>query len=56
MSEEKKCANPACTCIPPKGDKFCGAHCEGLKGTVEVSCQCGHTSCGGDILRASPAT
>jgi hypothetical protein len=37
----------------PKGDRFCGAHCEALKGAVEV-CQCVHASCGGDAL--SPAT
>ena len=36
MSDAKKCQNPACTCTPPKGDRFCGAHCEALKEAVEV--------------------
>jgi hypothetical protein len=56
MSETTKCANPVCTCAPPKGERFCGAHCEALKGAVEVMCQCGHASCSGDVLTASPAT
>jgi len=32
MSDAKKCGNPACSCIPPEKEKFCSAHCEGLKG------------------------
>jgi hypothetical protein len=34
MADGKKCENPACTW--PKGDRFRGAHCEALKGAVEV--------------------
>lgn len=45
MADTKKCANPACTCIPPRGEKFCSAHCEAVKGTPEVICQCGHPGC-----------
>jgi hypothetical protein len=47
MSEAKKCANPACSCIPPNNEKYCSAHCEALIDTVEVMCQCGHDHCGG---------
>jgi hypothetical protein len=54
MADAKKCENPACTCTPPKADRFCGSHCEALEGAVEVVCQCGHASCGEDAL--SPAT
>jgi hypothetical protein len=49
MSDTKKCANPACSCIPEKGAKFCGAHCEGTKGTTEIACQCGHAACKGNL-------
>jgi len=47
MSDAKKCGNPACTCVPPSKEKYCSPHCETLKGSVEVVCQCGHASCGG---------
>ena len=47
MSDPKKCGNPACSCLPPNKEKFCSPHCEALKGSVEVVCKCGHTSCGG---------
>jgi hypothetical protein len=52
MSDAKKCANPACSCIPADGQKFCSAHCEGLKGSVEAICECGHPACKGDALEA----
>lgn len=57
MAEKiEKCENPACSCPVNKGEKFCSAHCEGTKGTVEVVCQCGHPSCQGDALNASPTS
>ena len=52
MSDAKKCGNPACSCIPPEKEKFCSAHCEGLKGSVEITCQCGHPACRGDVAKA----
>jgi metallothionein len=48
----EKCENPACSCTAPKGEDFCGAHCEGMKGKTEVICQCGHQGCRGDALNA----
>ena len=45
MTDVKKCGNPVCNCVPEKGEKFCSAHCEALKGSVEVLCRCGHSSC-----------
>lgn len=47
MAEANKCGNPACSCIPPNNEKFCSAHCEALKGSVEVVCQCSHAHCSG---------
>jgi hypothetical protein len=52
MSDQKKCANPACSCIPPKSDKFCSPHCEAAKGTIEIACQCGHPGCKGEALES----
>lgn len=40
MSDAKKCANPACSCIPSDGKKICSAHRESVKGTAEVMCEC----------------
>ena len=51
MSDTKKCENPACSCIPEKGQNFCSTHCEGTKGTTEIICECGHPSCKGDATR-----
>jgi len=50
MSDQKKCGNPACSCVPPQGEKFCSAHCESVKGTTEVACQCSHPGCKGDTM------
>ena len=51
MSEPKKCENSACSCIPEKGQNFCSPHCEGIKGTTEIICECGHPTCKGDATR-----
>jgi hypothetical protein len=51
MADPKKCENPACSCLPAKGDNFCSPHCEGAKGTTEIICGCGHPSCRGDVTK-----
>ena len=48
MAEPKKCANPACSCVPPQGQKYCSAHCEGIGNKTEIACQCGHAHCRGN--------
>jgi hypothetical protein len=48
MSDAKKCANPVCSCVPEKGEKYCSAHCEGLGTQTEVVCKCGHGHCAGE--------
>lgn len=45
MSSNKKCANAACSCVPPDKAKFCSAHCEGIGNKTEISCTCGHEGC-----------
>jgi hypothetical protein len=47
MTPQKKCANAACTCIPPAGQKYCSSHCEGMANKTEMMCHCNHTNCGG---------
>ena len=48
MAKDKKCANPACSCVPTDGSKYCSAHCEGTADSTEVVCSCGHPGCKGD--------
>ncbi len=50
MSDTKKCDNPACNCVPAKGENFCSPHCEGTKGSTEIICQCGHPACVGNAV------
>ncbi len=43
----KKCAHPACSCIPEKGEKYCSSYCKDAgSDDVEISCDCGHPGCG----------
>ena len=49
MSDLRKCGNPTCSCIPANGEEFCSTHCEGIKGTTEIMCQCGHPGCRADV-------
>ncbi len=46
MADQKKCAHPACQCMPQKDSKYCSTYCEDA-GTddVEISCDCGHEGC-----------
>jgi hypothetical protein len=46
-STPRKCANAACSCIPPDKAKYCSAHCEGIADKTEIVCKCGHTNCEG---------
>jgi hypothetical protein len=48
----KKCANPACGCIPPEKQKYCSAHCEGIGDKTEIMCTCGHDGCTPSSTRA----
>ncbi len=51
MSDVKKCANPACSCVPADKERFCSTHCESMKGATEVMCQCGHSGCSGNAMK-----
>lgn len=45
MAKEKKCAHPACNCQVTGDDKYCSQYCKDAGGTMEISCNCGHTGC-----------
>jgi hypothetical protein len=46
MTDElKKCSHPACSCKVPEGSDYCSPYCHDAKGTLEISCNCGHPGC-----------
>jgi hypothetical protein len=45
MADQKKCAHPACNCMAEKDSKYCSQYCKDAKGTLELSCGCGHAGC-----------
>jgi hypothetical protein len=49
MANTKKCANAACSCVPPEKAKYCSAHCEGVANKTEIACKCGHSTCSGNL-------
>jgi len=54
MADKKdKCAHPSCTCLRTKESKYCSPYCEAAKGTMELSCNCGHAGCGTDALQST---
>ena len=45
MKETKKCAHPACNCLAPVGEKYCGAYCHDMRELTELACKCIHPGC-----------
>jgi hypothetical protein len=42
----KKCAHPACICVPPAGEKYCSPICKDAGSSEEeIACECGHPAC-----------
>jgi hypothetical protein len=50
MDEFKKCEHKLCSCIPPKGEKYCSTICEDSKDMTTLKCECEHTGCRGHSL------
>jgi len=50
MAESKKCAHASCTCIVPEGQKYCSEICEDSTDVTELSCDCKHPGCGGELV------
>ncbi len=45
MSNQKKCAHPACSCMAAEHSNYCSTYCSDAAGTTEISCNCGHPGC-----------
>lgn len=48
MTNDNKCAHPACECQVPKGGpfgKFCSEHCKHAGQITELRCNCQHPEC-----------
>lgn len=51
MTDTKKCAHPACSCIVTK-DKYCSETCKDAKAMIELTCQCNHSGCKDEAPKA----
>ena len=49
MTDEKKCAHPACNCTAPEHSRYCSTYCRDAGGTLELSCNCGHPACADEL-------
>jgi hypothetical protein len=45
----RKCAHPPCSCTVGPDDKYCSAQCEAMEETPDLTCECLHPGCKGDI-------
>lgn len=48
MSEQEKCAHPACNCFVRKDSpygKYCSEHCKQAGDHIELRCDCQHPAC-----------
>jgi hypothetical protein len=48
-----QCAHPNCSCSAASGSKYCSPYCESAKNRDEISCDCGHRGCKGNVAKAS---
>ena len=48
--DQKKCAHENCSCIAPKGEKYCSTICADSAGTTTLGCDCDHPGCTGHTL------
>ncbi len=46
-----KCAGSSCSCPAPEGSKYCSPHCETSEKIAEISCNCGHAGCSGNLAK-----
>ena len=47
---DNKCAHKLCSCIAPKGEKYCSPACEGAKDLTTLECECNHPQCAANKL------
>ena len=43
------CKNAPCNCPVEGGEKFCSVNCQSTEGHIQIDCDCGHNTCGGDF-------
>ncbi len=53
MAKDKKCAHSACKCQAREDSNYCSTYCEGAGKTTEIQCNCGHSDCAAQGLKAS---
>ena len=49
MADSKKCAHITCSCMTT--EKYCSAACESAAGTIDITCNCGHPGCRGEVAQ-----
>ena len=50
MAEPKKCAHEGCTCTVGENEKYCSEICADSGGVTQLSCDCKHPACGGELI------
>ncbi len=46
---DSKCAHPVCNCLVKPGEKYCSAQCAAMEKTPDLTCECHHPGCKGNI-------
>ena len=49
FSKDNKCAHPPCSCTVAPGEKYCSTECAAMEKTPDISCECHHAGCKGNI-------
>lgn len=48
--DDSECAHVICTCSRGEDSAYCSAYCETAGDTVELACDCGHSSCATELI------
>jgi hypothetical protein len=46
-----KCEHENCSCTVTDGGDYCSPHCETMKDSQEIACECGHSGCSGEVAQ-----
>jgi hypothetical protein len=50
-ANRNKCQHGNCSCTVADGGKYCSPHCETMKDSQEIACECGHPRCSGEVTQ-----
>lgn len=50
--DDSRCQHVICTCKRSEDSAYCSVYCETAGDTIELACDCGHSTCATDELRA----